>query len=216
MLHDLSKKNSLANVFLAELRDAAVQTDRMRFRQNLIRLGEIFAYELSKKLEWEDVEVTTPLGMAPSKQLTEQPVLATILRAGLPLHQGMNNFFDRADSAFISAYRKHQPDGSFEIAMQYVTSPELTNRTLIVCDPMIATGSSMVLTLKELLAISKPKKVHVVCAIAAQQGVDYLKKKLPGVDVWTAAVDEELTAKSYIVPGLGDAGDLSFGAKLQD
>ncbi len=216
MIHDLSKKKSLAGVFLGELRDAQIQTDRMRFRQNLTRLGEIFAYEISQHLAWEDKEITTPLGVAASKQLVEQPVLATILRAGLPLHQGLSNFFDGADSAFVSAYRKHQPDGSFEIAMQYVTSPDLSGRTLIVCDPMIATGASMVLTLKELLATNKPKEIHVVCAIAARQGVDHLRKSLPGVQLWTAAIDEELTAKAYIVPGLGDAGDLSFGEKMQE
>ncbi len=214
MVHILNKDNSLLNIFLAELRDVEIQSDRQRFRRNLERIGEVAAMEISRKLEWEIREVTTPLGIANIPALKEQPVLATILRAGLPLHQGMLNYFDRADNAFISAYRRHHKDGSFDIKLEYVSSPSLQGRTLILCDPMLATGQSIVLTYKAILEKGKPKHTHIVSAIASKQGIDYVKAHLPtGVSIWVAAVDEELTVKSYIVPGLGDAGDLAYGIK---
>lgn len=214
MLHILNKENSLLNHFLAEIRDIEIQKDRMRFRRNLERIGEIAAIELSKKLEWVSKEITTPLGIATVNMLKEQPVLATILRAGLPLHQGMINYFDQADNAFVSAYRRHHKDGSFDIKLEYVSSPSLENRILILCDPMLASGQSIVLTYKAILEKGKPKHTHIVSAIASIQGINYVKAHLPsGVTIWAGAVDEELTVKSYIVPGLGDAGDLAYGIK---
>jgi len=216
MIHNLSDTNSVAVQFVAELRDVNVQGDRMRFRRNMERLGEIFAYEISKELEWEDYEVTTPLGIARAKALKEQPVLATILRAGVPLHQGLLNFFDKADNAFIAAYRKHNKDGSFFINLEYLTSPPLAGRTVVLSDPMLATGASLVLTIQELLKEGEPKRIHIVAAIASTTGINHVKSNLPNVTIWTGAIDNELTAKSYIVPGLGDAGDLAFGEKMQD
>lgn len=216
MIHNLSDTNSVAVQFVAELRDVNVQGDRMRFRRNMERLGEIFAYEISKELEWEDCEVATPLGIARAKALKEQPVLATILRAGVPLHQGLLNFFDKADNAFIAAYRKHNKDGSFFINLEYLTSPPLAGRTVILSDPMLATGASLVLTIQELLKEGEPKRIHIVAAIASTTGINHVKSNLPNVTIWTGAIDNELTAKSYIVPGLGDAGDLAFGEKMQD
>lgn len=214
MLHILNKENTLLNHFIAEIRDVEIQKDRMRFRRNLERIGEVIAMELSKHLDWEPKEVTTPLGIANISLLKEQPVLATILRAGLPLHQGMLNYFDKADNAFVSAYRRHHKDGSFDIKLEYISSPSLHNRTLILCDPMLASGQSIVLTYKAILEKGKPKHTHIVCAIASTQGINHVKAHLPsGVTIWAAAVDEELTVKSYIVPGLGDAGDLAFGIK---
>ena len=215
MLHNLSEQNSLVTTFIAELRDVNIQNDRMRFRRNLGRIGEIAAYEISKKLQWEEVEVTTPLGTAMSAELISQPILATILRAGLPLHDGLLNYFDKADNAFIAAYRKHGKDGSFDIHMEYVTCPEIDGRVLIVSDPMLATGASLVLALKELLATGKPKEVHIVTAIACTVGIEHVMRNLPNTHIWTGAVDDELTAMAYIVPGLGDAGDLAFGEKMQ-
>lgn len=216
MLHNLSATNSLVSQFIAELRDVQVQKDRLRFRRNMERLGEIFAYEISKFLEWEEKEVITPLGVANHRVLAEQPVLATILRAGLPLHQGLLNFFDNADNAFIAAYRKHNKDGTFFINLEYLTSPSLTGRTVILSDPMLATGASLVLTIQELLKEGMPKHTHVVSAIACTVGVDYVRRHLPDVTLWVGAVDDELTAKAFIVPGLGDAGDLAFGEKMQE
>jgi len=214
MLYILNKENSLLNQFLSEIRDVEIQKDRMRFRKNLERIGEIAAMELSKKLEWENREVTTPLGIANVSVLKEQPVLATILRAGLPLHQGMLNYFDHADNAFISAYRRHHKDGSFDILLEYISSPPLQNRILVLCDPMLASGQSIVLTYKAILEKGKPKHTHIVTAIASTQGINHVKAHLPaGVTIWAGAVDEELTVRSYIVPGLGDAGDLAYGDK---
>ena len=214
MVHILNKDNSLLNIFLAELRDVEIQSDRQRFRRNLERIGEVAAMEISRKLEWENREVTTPLGIANIAVLKEQPVLATILRAGLPLHQGMLNYFDRADNAFVSAYRRHHKDGTFDIKLEYVSSPSLHGRTLILCDPMLATGQSIVLTYKAILEKGKPKHTHIVSAIASTQGINHVKAHLPsGVTIWAGAVDDELTVKSYIVPGLGDAGDLAYGIK---
>ena len=178
------------------------------------RLGETFAYEISKVLPYEEFEVQTPLGLANVNLTATQPVLATILRAGIPFHQGFLNYFDRADSAFISAYRKHTKDGNFEIQTEYISSPDLTGRTLIVVDPMLATGQSMVLCCKELLATYKIEKIHIVVAIASQEGIEHVKANLPKAQLWIGAVDEEMTTKAYIVPGLGDAGDLAYGEKI--
>lgn len=216
MVVNLSERYSLLNNWIGELRSTEVQTDRMRFRRNLERIGEVIAYEISKSMAWEDREITTPLGISVCKQLKQQPVLATILRAGLPLHQGMLNYFDKADNAFISAYRKHNRDGSFDIALEYVSCPSLEDRTLIICDPMLATGSSLVKTIHMLKEEGQAKEVHVVVAIACSVGIEYIRREQPNVKIWCGAIDEELTAKGYIVPGLGDAGDLAYGEKIQN
>ena len=216
MVIDLSKNNSLLNHWVAELRDVQVQNDRMRFRRNIERIGEVAAYELSKTLRFNTVDVTTPLGVASTPLLEEQPVLATILRAGLPLHQGMLNYFDKADNAFISAYRKHHPDGSFEISLEYLSCPDLNNRILILCDPMLATGASLVETVQAILKTQKPAQIHLVVTIASQKGIEHVEKELGAdIPIWCAAIDPILNDKSYIVPGLGDAGDLAFGTKMQ-
>ena len=216
MVIDLSKHNSLLNHWVAELRDVNVQNDRMRFRRNIERIGEVAAYELSKTLQFKSVEVTTPLGIAPTQFLTEQPVLATILRAGLPLHQGMLNYFDKADNAFISAYRKHHPDGSFEISLEYLSCPNLNGRVLILCDPMLATGASLVETIQAIQKTYTPAQIHIVVTIASQKGIEHVEKELGAeIPIWCAAIDPILNDKSYIVPGLGDAGDLAFGTKMQ-
>jgi len=216
MVMELVKQHSVASHFLAELRNVDVQNDPLRFRRNLERLGEVFALELSRTLEFVELEVTTPLGMARTHRLAEQPVLATILRAGLPLHQGMLNYFDRADSAFVSAYRKHRKgEDGFDIEVEYLSSPSLHDRTLVICDPMLATGQSMVLVYKALLRLGKPKALHIVSAIASAEGMEYAKLHLPaGTRFWIGAIDEEMTAQAYIVPGLGDAGDLAYGNKI--
>lgn len=216
MVHNLAEQNSIFNQYISELRNVDIQKDSMRFRRNLERMGEIFAYEISKTLEYKKTDTTTPLGVASSNLITSEPVVGTILRAGLPLHMGILNYFDRAENAFISAYRKHHKDNSFEIAVEYVACPDLTNKTLILCDPMLATGASMELTYKALLKKGKPKHTHLVCAIASKQGVSHIKTHMPDLNytLWCGAIDEELTAHSYIVPGLGDAGDLAFGNKL--
>ena len=216
MVIDLSKNNSLLNHWVAELRDVHVQNDRMRFRRNIERIGEVAAYELSKTLQFKNVEVTTPLGIAPTQLLKEQPVLATILRAGLPLHQGMLNYFDKADNAFISAYRKHHPDGSFEISVEYLSCPDLNNRILIIADPMLATGASLVETIQAITKTQKPKEIHIAVAIASKKGIETVQAAL-GMDtpIWCGDIDDVLNDKSYIVPGLGDAGDLAYGTKMQ-
>ena len=215
MVHNLGNKNSLLNQFLSEIRDEEIQLDRMRFRQNLERLGEIFAYEISKGMEYEQKEITTPLGVSNMNLLKEQPVLATIFRAGLPLHQGLLNFYDQADNAFISAYRRYQKSEKFEIRIEYASSPDLDNRILIISDVMLATGASAVMAYKELLNYGKPKHTHIVSVLASVEGVEYIRKNLSSskVSLWVAAIDDELTAQSYIVPGLGDAGDLAYGTK---
>jgi uracil phosphoribosyltransferase len=216
MVHELVKQHSVASHFLAELRDVSVQRDPMRFRRNLERLGEVIALELSRTMEYEAREVTTPLGVATVSGLREQPVLATILRAGLPMHQGMLNYFDRADSAFVSAYRKHRKGtDSFDIEVEYLSSPSLEDRIVVLCDPMLATGQSMVLVYRALLRLGKPKAIHVVSAIASSEGLEFAKLHLPaGTRFWIGAIDEEMTAQAYIVPGLGDAGDLAYGEKM--
>jgi uracil phosphoribosyltransferase len=215
MVINLSEQHSLVSNWVAELRNVDVQADRMRFRRNLERIGEVAAYEISKTLAWEEAEITTPLGTAPSKVLKQQPVLATILRAGLPMHQGMLNYFDRADNAFISAFRKHHRDGSFEISLDYVSCPSLENRVIIISDPMLATGSSLVKTVQYLRDEGQPSEIHIVCAIACTVGIEYVHRNEPKVKIWCGDIDDELTAKGYIVPGLGDAGDLAFGTKVQ-
>ncbi len=215
MIVNLSQQHSLISNWVGEIRDTEIQKDRMRFRRNLERLGEAIAYEISKVLPFEEKEIQTPLGLASCKMLKEQPVLATILRAGLPLHQGLLNFFDRADNAFISAFRKHNKDGSFEISLDYVSCPELENRVVIISDPMLATGSSLVKTIHFLKEEGHPREIHIVAAIACTVGIEYVKREEPAVTIWCGDIDDELTAKGYIVPGLGDAGDLAFGTKVQ-
>lgn len=215
MVINLSAEHSLVSNWISELRHTDIQTDRMRFRKNLERTGEVIAYEISKTLEWEDRDIPTPLGISVCKVIKEQPILATILRAGLPLHQGVLNYFDKADNAFVSAYRKHHRDGSFEISIEYVSCPDLDNRILIISDPMLATGASLVKTLQALKAEGQPKEIHIVSAIACTVGIEFVRREEPGVKIWCGAIDDELTAKGYIVPGLGDAGDLSFGSKTQ-
>lgn len=216
MVTNLSNQHSLLSNWVSELRNTEIQTDRMRFRRNLERIGEIIAYEISKTLPFEETDIQTPLGIHSSKVLKQQPVLATILRAGLPLHQGMLNYFDRADNAFISAYRKHHRDGSFEIRLDYMSCPDLENRIVILCDPMLATGSSLVASVEALKNQGNPAQIHIAVAIACTVGVEYVKRECgDNVKIWCGDIDEELTAKGYIVPGLGDAGDLAFGSKVQ-
>lgn len=215
MVYNLGEQNTIFNQFVAELRDVTVQKDSMRFRRNLERIGEVAAYEISKRLTYETKNITTPLGEAHMQLIKQQPVVATILRAGLPLHQGVLNYFDKAENAFISAFRKHHKDGTFDIQLEYVAAPDINNKILILTDPMLATGSSLVMVYKALLQRGTPSHTHIVSAIASAEGVEYLKKHLPlNVTIWCGAIDEELTAQSYIVPGLGDAGDLAFGEKL--
>lgn len=212
---NIGAENSLFNQFIKEIRDRDIQQDRMRFRRNLERIGEISAYELSKELNYIDETVTTPLGEAPMKVIENQLVIATILRAGLPLHQGLLNYFDHADNAFLSAYRLHTTENDFEIKVDYVSCPALEGRVLILNDPMLATGSSMIACYKALLdQYGEPAYTHIVSAIGSLDGVEYVQKNLPdNSTIWIGAVDVELTAQSYIVPGLGDAGDLAFGIK---
>jgi len=213
MIFDLSKTTSIANTFIAEMRDEVIQKDSMRFRKNLERLGAFFAYEISKTLNYQEVATQTPLGIAKSNQLTQQPVLATILRAGLPLQNGLLGVFDQADCAFITAYRKTKKSGDFIIQIEHISSPDLDGKTVILADPMLATGLSMVLCAKELINRYQIEKLHIVAAIASTEGVKHVRANLPKADLWLGAIDDEMTSKSYIVPGLGDAGDLAFGLK---
>ena len=215
MVVNLSEQYSLLCDWISEIRDQEIQQDRMRFRRNLERIGEVAAYEISKGLAYADKEVQTPLGTATAKVLKTQPVITTILRAGLPLHQGLLNFFDKADNGFISAYRKHQRDGSFEIRLDYVSCPELEGRVVIVADPMLATGASLVKTIQYLREEGHPSEIHIVVAIACTVGIEYVLREEPHCRIWCGAIDDELTAKGYIVPGLGDAGDLAYGNKVQ-
>lgn len=215
MVVNLSKQYSLLSDWVSELRNVDIQNDRMRFRRNLERIGEVAAIEISKTLAYTPTDIQTPLGTSVCNLLSKQPVLATILRAGLPLHQGLLNYFDRADNAFISAYRKHNKDGSFEISLEYVSCPELEDRTVIISDPMLATGASLVKTIQYLRDEGHPAEIHVVCAIACTVGIEYVLRSEPKAKIWCGAIDDELTAKGYIVPGLGDAGDLAFGNKVQ-
>ncbi|MCL2246409.1 MAG: uracil phosphoribosyltransferase [Lentimicrobiaceae bacterium] len=217
-IYNLGAANSLFNQFISEIRNVDIQNDAMRFRRNLERIGEILAYEISKTLSYEKQTVTTPLGEVEMNLVKQQPVLATILRAGLPLHQGLLNYFDKAENAFISAFRKHDMEGNFDIQIDYMSSPMLKGRTLIIIDPMLATGKSMVLAYKALLTMGAPKHIHIVSTIASADGIEYIQKYFPPskTSIWLGAIDQELTAQSYIVPGLGDAGDLAFGPKLQE
>ncbi len=215
-LFNLSQEVSLVNPLLAELRDVDIQGDPLRFRRNIERLGELFAWEIGRRMPYVERAVTTPLGTATVPVLREQPVLATILRAGLPLHQGLLNIFDRADNAFISAFRKHEGDeASFEVEIEYLAAPSLDDRIVVLCDPMLATGSSMVLAYQALLARGTPAHTHVATVIASRAGVECIQRELPdNCTLWVAAVDEELNDRAYIVPGLGDAGDLCYGDKV--
>ena len=213
-MFNLAEFNSVANQFIAELRHREIQKDRLRFRRNLERIGEILAYEISKTLEYHLVPTETPLGIADMSVPKQRIVLATVLRAGLPFHQGMLHYFDQADNAFIAAYRRNHKDGSFEIQLDYVGSPDLSDTVLILADPMLATGASVNVALRELTRFGAPAVLHVASVIASAAGVEAVQKAHPNAHIWTGAIDEELTAKSYIVPGLGDAGDLAFGEKF--
>lgn len=211
---NLGESNSIFNQFISEIRNIEIQNDRMRFRRNCERMGEIFAYEISKRLDYESNPIKTPLGIANINLVDKQPILATILRAGLPLHQGLLNYFDNADNAIISAYRKHKKDGTFVIESNYLASPSIENRTVILSDPMLASGASIVEIYKLLLTKGIPKKVHIVALIASKEGLAFVERNLPkDITLWVGAIDEELTAQSYIIPGLGDAGDLAYGIK---
>jgi uracil phosphoribosyltransferase len=214
MVHNLSNQPSLFSRFLSEIRDLEIQKDPIRFRKNMERMSEIMAYEISKTLNYTKREVTTPLGIAEVDELIEQPVLATILRAGLAMHNGMLNYFDRAESAFVSAYRKHTSHEDFEIHVEYLASPKLDKRIVIISDPMLATGNSMVMVYKALLRQGTPSKIIIASAIATPDALEFVKRHLPETtEFWVGAIDKELTAQSYIVPGLGDAGDLAYGEK---
>ncbi|MDX1651648.1 MAG: uracil phosphoribosyltransferase [Brumimicrobium sp.] len=215
MIHNFSETNSLFGRFLAEIRDVDIQKDRMRFRRNLQRIAEIMAYELSKSLRYEEKTVVTPLGDAQMMLSDDKIVLATILRAGLPMHQGLLNYFDHAESAFVSAYRKHTSDEDFDIHVEYCASPDLDKKVLVISDPMLATGNSMAMVYSALKKYGKPKSIHLVIGIATDEAINFIRKKFPdNVKIWVGAIDDELTAQSYIVPGLGDAGDLAFGDKV--
>jgi uracil phosphoribosyltransferase len=216
MLHILSQQNSLLNQFIAELRDENIQKDSMRFRRNMERIGEIMAYEISKTLEYKSTEITTPLGISKMNLPQQNIVNATILRAGLPFHQGILNYFDKAENAFISAHRKYHKDVSFTIQLEHISSPSTENKILILSDPMLASGASMEIAYKAIIDRGKPKHTHIVTIIASNQGINYVKKHLSmkNITIWAGDVDDELTVKSYIVPGLGDAGDLAYGSKM--
>lgn len=213
---NLGEKNSILNHFIAQLRDTSVQKDKMRFRTNLERIGEVFAYEISKVLSYAPTEVETPLGIANTSLVSDSVVLSTILRAGLPIHQGLLNYFDEAQNSFIAAYRKYGKDNECKLHMEYSSCPSLEGKVLIISDAMIATGASMVLAYQSLLEHGEPLHTHIVCPVASADGVEYMSRLLPHkrVTLWVGAIDEELTNKSFIVPGLGDAGDLAYGAKI--
>ena len=216
MMHILSNEVSLVNSWINELRNVEVQTDRMKFRRNMERIGEIAAFEISKKLDYKEMEITTPLDKIKVKEIAVQPVITTILRAGVPLFQGVLNYFDKADCGFVAAYRKHDMNDYFSIKQDYLTCPNIEGRPLIVADPMLATGVSLIEALKDLLTHGKPSQIHIVAAIASRQGAEAIRTAYPEAHIWIGAIDEELTSKGYITPGLGDAGDLSFGEKLQN
>jgi uracil phosphoribosyltransferase len=217
MIHILNKENTILNKFIAQIRDREVQRDSMRFRRNLERMGEIMSYEISRTLNYKTQIVETPLGEASVEMISDKIVVATILRAGLPLHQGFLNYFDDAHSAFVSAYRKSSKDGSFKVKVEYISNCNLEGKTLILVDPMLATGTSLVLAYEALIAKGgEPEHTHIASVIASEQGVDYAMRHLPSrsTTLWVCAVDAELTSRSYIVPGIGDAGDLAFGEKI--
>ena len=214
MVHELNKHHSIFNQFMREIRDEQIQKDSMRFRRNIERIGEVMAYEISKSFEYTVQEVTTPLGVAEISLPVSTPMLCTIMRAGLPMHHGMMNIFDHADSAFVAAFRKQDAAGNFEIEVDYVSAPPLDGVELILCDPMLATGFSLEKVYKKLMQRGTPARVHIACVIASETGLNYLRSRLPeSTRYWIGAIDTELTAHSYIVPGLGDAGDLAFGKK---
>ena len=215
MVTILSDTFSLVNSWINELRNIEVQNDRMRFRRNMERIGEIAAFEISKGLEVKEVEITTPLDKVSAREIAVHPVITTILRAGVPLFEGILNYLDKADCGFVAAYRKHDANDYFSIKQDYLTCPNIDGRPLIVADPMLATGASLVEALKDLLNHGKPTQLHIVAAIASQQGVDAIQKAYPEAQIWVGVIDAGLTSKGYITPGLGDAGDLSYGEKLQ-
>jgi uracil phosphoribosyltransferase len=215
MIYNLSDQQSLVSEWVREIRDTGIQGDRLRFRRNMERIGEVAAYEISKQLPFVEKQIPTPMGESLIQVLQEQPVLATILRAGVPMHNGLLRYFDRADCAFVAAYRKHHRDGSFEIEQQYLTCPSLEGKALIIADPMLATGASLIVAIETLLNHGTPSQIHIVAAIACVEGIENVLRKFPEVSIWAGAIDDELTAKGYIVPGLGDAGDLSYGSKEQ-
>ena len=216
MVNILAQKNSLMNLFVSELRDKKIQKDSMRFRKNMERIGEIFAYEISKKLEYKNIEIITPLGTSTMSLPQSKIVNATILRAGLPFHNGILNYFDQAENAFISAHRKYHKDGTFTIQFEHLSSPSIDGKILILSDPMLASGASMEIAYKALLERGTPTHTHIATIIASNQGINFVKKhiNMKNVTIWAGDVDDELTSKSYIVPGLGDAGDLAFGSKM--
>ncbi len=215
MVINIGEGNSLFNEFVREIRDEQIQKDSLRFRRNLERVSEIMAYEISKKLNYSPIEITTPLGIAKLSVLDQYPVIASILRAGLPMHNGFLNYFDKSDNVFISAFRKYQKDGSFDISFEHITGPCLTEREIILADPMLATGGSIILAYNAMLAKGTPTHVHIACLIASKEGIENVLSSLgeKNITIWVGAIDDELTVKSYIVPGLGDAGDLAFGVK---
>ena len=215
-IYNFGEQKSVMNRFIAELRDKQIQKDSLRFRRNLERIGELFAYEISKQLKYEERDVQTPLGIAKCQLPADKVVVASILRAGLPLHQGVLNIFDSAQNAFIAAYRKYGKDNKFKIQMEYATMPSIEGKTVVLVDPMLATGSSIILAYNKICTNGEPLHTHIVAAIASRESLSLLSKNLPHskVTLWVGAVDEEVTNKSYIVPGLGDAGDLAFGEKL--
>ena len=216
-IHNLSQQNSILNTFISEIRNVNIQRDSMRFRRNIERIGEVLGYEMSKFLSYKSSNIETPLGNCSINLLSNDIVLCSILRAGVPLHNGLLNYFDAAENAFISAYRhhKHNPE-SFEIIVEYLACPNLENKTLILADPMLATGQSMAATFEALKPFGTPKEVHLISVIGAQKGVDYIEKEFDdNTHLWIATIDEKLNDKGYIIPGLGDAGDLAYGKKLQ-
>jgi len=215
-IHYISENNSILNHFLAQIRDVTIQKDSMRFRKNIERIGEIMAYELSKTLDYKNIDVQTPLGIKHTSTIAEPVVLCSILRAGLTLHQGFMNFFDEAENGFVSAYRHHYDnDDKFDILVEYQAAPSLEGKNLILVDPMLATGKSIVAVLQKLHLEHQPKEIHVAVVIAAPEGIAYLEKNLTSnCHLWVAALDEKLNDKNYIIPGLGDAGDLAYGSKL--
>ena len=215
-IHHLSEVNSILNHFLGQIRNVAVQRDSMRFRRNMERIGEIMAYEMSKELHYRAVDIQTPMGFKKTSEIEDQLVLCTILRAGLPLHTGFLNYFDDAENGFISAFRHHpRNDDYFDIVVQYKAVPDITNKYLVLIDPMLATGQSIVAVFNKLMETATPKEIHIAVVIAAPEGIAHLQEQLPNhCHLWIAAIDEQLNGEKYILPGLGDAGDLSYGAKL--
>jgi len=215
MIHNLSEQDSIISSILTEIRDQDTQGDRLKFRTNLERIGELIAYEISKTLEFESIEVKTPLAGTTAKRLKEQPVLATVLRAGLPFHAGFLRIFENADNGFVYAFRKHHQDDTFDILEGYITCPRLDQRTVILADPMLASGASLISAIEQMKEFGTPKRLIFAALIAAEPGLKEVTEKFPELEIWTAAIDPKLDSRSYIVPGLGDAGDLAFGEKSQ-